>query len=164
VLQESVLLSASITENIAYGRPSAKFVEIMAAARAASAHEFITALPHGYDSVVGERGETLSGGQRQRIAIARALLRDAPIVILDEPLTGLDVASAAVVLAGLRRFTQGRTLIVITHDPNLAAQAENVIALAGGRLVGQRLQAQIATPGLVHGGPVDTGEPEEVAR
>ncbi|OLE13915.1 MAG: hypothetical protein AUI36_39530, partial [Cyanobacteria bacterium 13_1_40CM_2_61_4] len=97
VLQESVLLQASIAENIAYGRPAASFEEIEAAARAANAHNFIMELPERYDTVVGERGETLSGGQRQRIAIARAIVRDAPIVILDEPLTGLDVAAAAAV-------------------------------------------------------------------
>src|SRR5439155_650174 len=85
VVQESVLLQASIAENIAYGRPAARLEEIKTAARAANAHDFIMELPEGYDTVVGERGETLSGGQRQRIAIARAIVRDAPIVILDEP-------------------------------------------------------------------------------
>ncbi|PYO24399.1 MAG: protein tyrosine phosphatase, partial [Candidatus Rokuibacteriota bacterium] len=101
VLQESVLLQASIAENIAYGRPAARLEEIKTAARAANAHDFIMELPEGYDTVVGERGETLSGGQRQRIAIARAIVRDAPIVILDEPLTGLDATAAAVVMEAL---------------------------------------------------------------
>src|SRR5262249_56281942 len=93
VLQESVLLQASIAENIAYGKPGASLEEITTAARAANAHDFIMELPEGYDTVVGERGETLSGGQRQRIAIARAIVRDAPLVILDEPLTGLDATA-----------------------------------------------------------------------
>jgi ABC-type multidrug transport system fused ATPase/permease subunit len=140
VLQESVLLSASIAENIAYGRPSARFVEIVAAAKAASADGFIRELPQGYDTIIGERGETLSGGQRQRIAIARALLRDAPILILDEPLAGLDVEAAAAVLDGVRRRSAGKTLIVITHDPALAAQADEVVVVDGGHV------AQSAAP------------------
>src|SRR5262249_32242737 len=89
MLQETVLLQASIAENIAYGQPSASFEDIVAAARVANAHDFIMALPQGYDTEVGERGETLSGGQRQRLAIARAIIRNAPIIILDEPLAGL---------------------------------------------------------------------------
>ena len=135
VLQESVLLRASVAENIAYGRPSASRQEIVAAARAANAHEFILGLPEGYETVVGERGDTLSGGQRQRLAIARAMLRNAPIVILDEPLTGLDAESAAAVTQALERLVRGKTVIVITHDLTFAKRADRVVVLDGGRIV-----------------------------
>jgi ATP-binding cassette subfamily B protein len=135
VLQESVLLSASLRENIAYGRPSASFREIVAAAKAASAHDFITASPEGYDTVVGERGETLSGGQRQRIAIARAIIRQAPVVILDEPLAGLDAASAAAVMDALDVLMAGRTVLLITHSSRLMERADGVVALEDGQVV-----------------------------
>jgi ATP-binding cassette subfamily B protein len=135
VLQESVLVQASIAENIAYGRPSASFAEIEAAARAANAHEFIQQLPGGYETVVGERGETLSGGQRQRIAIARALVRNAPIVILDEPLTGLDAATAASVTAALERLMAHKTVLIITHHFSTIQHADQIVVLAGGRIV-----------------------------
>ena len=135
VLQESVLFRASIFENIAYGRANATLDEIIAAAKAANAHEFITQLPNGYETEVGERGETLSGGQRQRIAIARAMIRDAPILILDEPLVGLDAASADVVLEALERLTAGRTAIVISHLLSSVQNADHVIVLDSGRVV-----------------------------
>jgi ABC-type multidrug transport system fused ATPase/permease subunit len=135
VLQESVLLSASLHENIAYGRPSASFDEIVAAAKAASAHDFITALPEGYDTIVGERGETLSGGQRQRIAIARAVIRGAPIVILDEPLAGLDAASADAVMDALDELIAGRTVLLITHSSELMGRADDLVMLEGGHVV-----------------------------
>jgi ATP-binding cassette subfamily B protein len=135
VLQESVLLRASIAENIGYGRPSAGEREIVAAAKAANAHEFIMALPHGYETEVGERGETLSGGQRQRIAIARAMVRDAPVVILDEPLTGLDATSAAAVMDALERLMRGKTVLIITHHLSFVQRADQVVVLADGRIV-----------------------------
>lgn len=138
VLQESVLFRASVAENIAYGRPSASQAEIEEAAKASNAHEFIVALPDGYRTEIGERGETLSGGQRQRIAIARAILRDAPIVLLDEPLTGLDEASQGAVLDALDRLTRGRTVVVISHQPSVARRADVVLELDEGRVVGQR--------------------------
>ena len=137
VLQESVLLQASIAENIAYGRPAAAFEEIEAAARAANAHDFIVALPDGYDTVIGERGETLSGGQRQRIAIARAIVRNAPIVILDEPLTGLDAVAAASVAEALERLMKDKTVIVITHQLSNVQRADLVVVLANGRIAQQ---------------------------
>src|SRR5436309_1681669 len=134
VLQESVLLQASIAENIAYGRPAARFEEIEAAARAANADEFIRELPEGYDTVLGERGETLSGGQRQRIAIARAIVRDAPIVILDEPLTGLDAAAAAAVMEALEHLMTGRTVVIITHQLAVVQRADQIVVLADAQI------------------------------
>jgi ABC-type multidrug transport system fused ATPase/permease subunit len=149
VLQESVLLAASVAENIAYGRPSATRTEIVQAARQADAHAFVEALPQGYDTVVGERGETLSGGQRQRIALARAIVREAPIVILDEPLAGLDRASAAEVIAALKRLRVERTLLLVTHDLALARFADRVAVLADGRVVEQGPHAElVAASGL----------------
>jgi ABC-type multidrug transport system fused ATPase/permease subunit len=100
------------------------------AARAAGAHGFISALPDGYDTVVGQRGRLLSGGQRQRISIARAFLRDAPVLILDEPTTGLDAASTDRLLAVIRRFAADHAAIVITHDPRVTAAADDVLRLA----------------------------------
>jgi len=135
VLQESVLLQASIAENIAYGKPAARLEEIKTAARAANAHDFIMELPEGYDTVVGERGETLSGGQRQRVAIARAIVRDAPIVILDEPLTGLDATAAAGVLEALEHLMKRKTVIIITHHLSIVQRAEQIVVLADGKIV-----------------------------
>jgi len=116
LLQDSLVFDASVRDNIAYGRPGASEEEIVAAARAADAHAFVEALPEGYDTRVGQKGRRLSGGQRQRIALARLLLRDAPVVVLDEPLTGLDPAAAGRVRDAVGRVIAGRTAIVITHD------------------------------------------------
>jgi len=135
VFQESVLLRASIAENIAYGRPSATVSEIVAAAKAANAHDFIVQLPEGYDTEVGERGDTLSGGQRQRIAIARAIIRNAPIVIMDEPLAGLDAVSARAVADALEELMRGRTVIIITHQLGSIQRADTVAVMEGGRIV-----------------------------
>jgi subfamily B ATP-binding cassette protein MsbA len=115
VLQDTLLFRATIWENIAYGKPGAPPKEIRRAAELANAHEFIDAMPDGYDTMVGERGVTLSGGQRQRIAIARAVIRDTPILILDEPTAGLDAASEQAVMEALQRLMQGRTSVVIAH-------------------------------------------------
>ncbi|MEX0786577.1 MAG: ABC transporter ATP-binding protein [Dehalococcoidia bacterium] len=140
VLQESLLLRASIADNIAFGRPGADLDDIVAAAKAANAHEFVSALADGYNTEVGERGETLSGGQRQRIAIARAMIRDAPILILDEPLTGLDDESGVAVLEALERLMVGRTVIVITHQMSTVERADYVCVLEHGRLVEEHRQ------------------------
>ena len=135
VLQDSVLFATTLRENIAYGRLDATDDEIEEAARAAGAHDFITRLPEGYETVVGERGATLSGGQRQRIAIARAILRDAAVLVLDEPLNGLDADTANGVSRALARAAQGRTTILITHDMNVLGIADRVIEVRQGRLV-----------------------------
>jgi ATP-binding cassette subfamily B protein len=135
LLQESVLFAASVGENIRYGRLDATMADVEAAARAANAHEFIAALPDGYNTILGSRGNTLSGGQRQRIAIARAMLRDAPIVILDEATTGLDPAGRALVEESLERLTANRTTITITHDSSSVLRADRVLWLEDGRIV-----------------------------
>ncbi|TMR11032.1 ABC transporter ATP-binding protein [Nonomuraea zeae] len=114
--QETLLFSGSVRDNIAYGRPEASLDEVIRAAEVAGVHDFVKLLPQGYDSPVGQRGRLLSGGQRQRIGIARALLRDAPVLVLDEPMNGLDDAMAAQVMKPLRRLMAGRTTLLITHD------------------------------------------------
>lgn len=133
--QEAVLFTGSIRENIRYGRFDATDQEIEAAAIAANAHEFISALPEGYDTIVGERGGTLSGGQRQRVAIARALLRDTPIVVLDEATTGLDPHSAAQVLGAVEKLVEGRTTLAVTHDAEVALRAHRVLWLQDGQVL-----------------------------
>ncbi|MFK7944307.1 MAG: ABC transporter ATP-binding protein [Paracoccaceae bacterium] len=135
VLQDSVLFGSSVRDNIAYGRLDATEDEIIAAAEAAEADSFINALPDGYDTVLGERGETLSGGQRQRIAIARAILRNAPILILDEPLSGLDPVTAKSLLAGLRRASAGCTTLLIAHDDLTLSLADRVLRVEDAKLV-----------------------------
>ncbi len=134
VLQQAILFGATVRENIAYGRPDAADVEIESAAWAANADEFIRDLEDGYDTVIAERGATLSGGQRQRIAIARALVRNAPILILDEPMTGLDVESEGKVREALDRLMSGKTCISITHDLASIEDADLVLLLEEGRV------------------------------
>ncbi len=135
VLQEPVLFSSSIAENIAYARPEATESEVVAAARAANAHEFISRLPDGYDTVVGERGMRLSGGERQRISIARAFLKHAPILILDEPTSSVDMKTEAAILDALVRLARGRTTFVITHRPSALKQCDIIVRMEQGRLV-----------------------------
>jgi ATP-binding cassette subfamily B protein len=134
VLQETLLLDGTIAENILAGRPGATEHQMVAAAVAADAHEFITALPEGYGTRVGQRGRLLSGGQRQRIAIARAMIRDAPVLILDEPTTGLDAQAAARLLTPLRRLMTGRTTIVISHHLTTVTDVDQIIYLDHGRV------------------------------
>jgi ABC-type multidrug transport system fused ATPase/permease subunit len=135
VLQESLVVPGTIRDNIAYGRPEASDEEIVRAAIAADAHGFITALPKGYDTPIGQDGARLSGGQRQRIAIARAMVRDAPILILDEPTTGLDAASSERIMAPLRRLMAGRTTFIVSHNLRTVREATEIAVLDGGRIV-----------------------------
>jgi len=132
VLQDTVLFHGTIRDNIAYGRPNASEEDIVAAAKLANAHEFITDMPHGYETMVGDRGLTLSGGQRQRIGIARAIIRDTPILILDEPTAALDTESERLVIEGLERLMKGRTVITIAHRLSTIRDAHKIIVLKDG--------------------------------
>jgi ATP-binding cassette subfamily B protein len=134
VLQETLLLDGTIAENILAGRPDATEQQVIEAAKAADAHEFITALPEGYATRVGQRGRLLSGGQRQRIAIARAMIRDAPILLLDEPTASLDADAAQRILSPLRRLITGRTTIIISHNLLTVTDADQIIYLEHGRI------------------------------
>ena len=134
VLQEAFLFPMSVADNIAYGRPGASAPEIEAAAKAANVHEFIAALPQGYDTVLGERGATLSGGERQRISIARALLRDAPVLILDEPTSALDAQTEHLILEALERLMAGRTTLLIAHRLSTIRGADRIVVLHEGRV------------------------------
>lgn len=137
VLQDPVLFSASIRENITFGRLGATSAEIEEAARKAQAHEFISALPHGYDTVLGERGVNLSGGQRQRLSIARAFLKDAPVLVLDEPTSALDSQTEQALLACMRELMRGRTTFIIAHRLSTVRQADQIVVLEQGRIVEQ---------------------------
>ncbi|KQP19860.1 ABC transporter transmembrane domain-containing protein [Pseudorhodoferax sp. Leaf265] len=147
VPQDPVLFSTSARENIRYGRPSASDAEVEAAARAAFAHDFIAALPQGYDSFLGERGVRLSGGQRQRIAIARAMLKNAPLLLLDEATSALDAESERMVQAALESAMQGRTTLVIAHRLATVQQADRIVVLEHGRIVEQGTHAALVAAG-----------------
>jgi ATP-binding cassette, subfamily B, bacterial len=135
VLQDPIIFAASLRENIAYGRPDATAADVEAAARAANAHDFIVALPDGYDTIVGERGVTLSGGQRQRIGIARAFVKDAPVLILDEPTSALDADNERAVLDALSRLVRGRTTLIIAHRLSTIRSADRIVVLQDGAIV-----------------------------
>jgi ABC-type multidrug transport system fused ATPase/permease subunit len=135
VLQDTVLLTGSVADNIGYGVDDVDRDRIEAAARMANAHSFISAMSDGYDTALGERGATLSGGQRQRLAIARAFIRETPILILDEPTTGLDLESTQLVVAALRTLMSGKTTIIISHDLDLIQCADRIFVIDGGRIV-----------------------------
>ena len=135
VLQEPVLFAASIAENIAYGKPDASDDEIVAAASAAASHAFISQLPDGYETQVGERGSLLSGGERQRISLARAFLRDSPILILDEPTSSVDVHTEAAIMEATDRLMAGRTTFMIAHRLDTLKSCDMVLVLDQGRLV-----------------------------
>ncbi len=135
VLQDPYLLPLTVAENISFGRPEAQREEVLEAAVAAGADEFICKLPQGYDTVIGERGITLSGGQRQRLAIARAFLRDAPVLILDEPTSALDARTEADLLATLERLKKGRTTFIIAHRLSTIRDADRIVVLKDGKVV-----------------------------
>jgi subfamily B ATP-binding cassette protein MsbA len=150
VLQDNVLFHGTVRENIAYGRPEATEDEIIAAAKIANAHDFISRMPLGYESVVGERGETLSGGQRQRIAIARAVIRNSPILVLDEPTAALDAESEHLVIEALRNLMKGRTVIMIAHRLSTLVDADKIIVLKDGVVVEQGSHAALIARGGVY--------------
>ncbi|MGI8909190.1 MAG: ABC transporter ATP-binding protein [Rubrobacteraceae bacterium] len=135
LFQETLLFDGSVRENIAYGRPDATEEEIVAAARTADANEFIEQLSEGYDTRIGQKGRLLSGGQRQRIAMARAVVRDAPILILDEPTTGLDADTARRMMEPLKRLMEGRATIIVSHDLDAVRDADRIVVLEDGRSV-----------------------------
>ena len=143
VLQDNLLFAASVRENIAHTAPSATPEQIECAARLANAHDFIMELPQGYDTVLGERGVTLSQGQRQRIAIARAAVRKAPVLILDEPMTGLDKKNEQFVLDSLKRLDYGCTTFLITHDLSHAAQADLILYVENGQVLERGTHAEL---------------------
>jgi ABC-type multidrug transport system fused ATPase/permease subunit len=145
--QEPVLFSTTVCDNIAYGRPTAAFNEIAAAAREAEADEFIRQMPQGYDTPIGERGVTLSGGQRQRLALARAFLKNSPILILDEPTTALDAETEAAVLRSLDRLRQGRTVFVVAHRLSTVRQADLLLVMYDGRIVERGRHDELAARG-----------------
>ncbi len=147
VLQESMLFRATIWQNIAYGKPEATREEIVRAAQMANAEEFILRTPEGYDTMVGERGVTLSGGQRQRITIARAIIRDAPILVMDEPSSGLDAASEELVFDALSKLMANRTSIVIAHRLATVSRADVIFVIDGGRVAEQGTHQELLERG-----------------
>ncbi len=150
VFQESFLFSGTIRENIAYGKPGASDSEIQAVARRANAHDFIMAFPQGYDTVIGERGLKLSGGQKQRVAVARAMLKDAPILILDEATSALDTKSERVVQAGLDELMKDRTTLIIAHRLSTIADVDTIITLDHGHVEEMGSPAELAASGGIY--------------
>jgi ATP-binding cassette, subfamily B, bacterial len=150
VLQDTVLFRATIWDNIAYGKPDATAAQIIRAAKLANAHEFIEKMPEEYDTMVGERGATLSGGQRQRIAIARAIIRNTPILILDEPTSGLDSASEQAVIEALDRLMEGRTTMVIAHNLKSVRHADVVFVMQDSELVERGTHEELLAAGGVY--------------
>jgi len=149
VLQDPFIFPISVAENIAYGRPEATREEIVAAAVAASADDFIRRLPEGYDTVVGEKGATLSGGEKQRLSIARAFLKDAPILILDEPTSALDARTESLLLGALDRLMKGRTTFIIAHRLSTIRNVGRILVIENGRIVEQGRHSElIARKGL----------------
>jgi len=143
VLQDAMLFGSTVADNLRYGRLDATIEDVQEAARAAHAHEFITRLPHGYETPLAEAGGSLSGGERQRLSIARALLKDAPILILDEPTSSLDAISEAAVFDAFRRLRQGRTTLVIAHRLSTIRDADRILVLHEGRIAAQGTHTEL---------------------
>jgi ATP-binding cassette subfamily B protein len=147
VPQDPVIFAASARDNIRFGRLDASDAEVEAAARAAAAHDFIAALPEGYDSFVGERGVMLSGGQKQRIAIARAILRDAPVLLLDEATSALDAESERAVQGAVDQMRAGRTTLIVAHRLATVKKADRIVVLEAGRIVAQGTHDDLVAQG-----------------
>ena len=140
-------MDGTVRDNIAYGLPGATDAQVERAAREADAHDFIVALPEGYDTRIGERGRQLSGGQCQRLAIARAMLRNAPVLVLDEPTTGLDAGSADRILEPLRRLMAGRATVIVSHNLSTVREATEIVVLDHGRVVERGTHLQLLRRG-----------------
>jgi ABC-type multidrug transport system fused ATPase/permease subunit len=160
VLQEPIIFSGTLRENIAYGRPGATEDDVVAASRAADLHDFIAALPDAYHTEVGERGVRLSGGQRQRLSIARAFLKDAPILILDEPTSNLDATTERQIFTSLDRLARGRTTLVISHRLATVQRADRIVVLADGQVVEQGTHEAL----LARGGAYASLHADQVGR
>ena len=163
VLQDALVLPATIRENISYGRPDATMNEIRQAARMAGADSFITELPDGYDTVLAEGGQNLSGGQRQRLAIARALLSDAPILVMDEPTAALDRESEQSVMDSIVAQRGHRSVILVTHSLSAAARCDRVFVMQAGRIVERGTPAELMNRGGVFAELVKSGETDTEA-
>jgi ABC-type multidrug transport system fused ATPase/permease subunit len=143
VLQEPLLFSGTVAENIRYGRLDSTMDEVVQAARSAGAHEFIEGLPQGYDTQLGERGAQLSGGERQRICVARAFVKDAPILILDEPTSSIDSKTESTILDSLERLMAGRTSFMIAHRLSTIRRADKIVVIDRGRIVEQGTHSEL---------------------
>jgi ABC-type multidrug transport system fused ATPase/permease subunit len=150
VPQESVLFHRTLRENIAYGKPDAHDIEIQKAAKLAQAHDFIMALPKGYETMVGERGVKLSGGERQRVAIARAILKNAPILVLDEATASLDSESEVAIQKALHELMQGKTVIAIAHRLSTLREMDRIIVLDKGQIVEEGTHEQLLKKGGIY--------------
>ncbi len=150
VLQDTVLFRGTILENIAFGRPGATRAEVVEAARLANADEFISRMPNGYDTMIGERGLTLSGGQRQRIGIARVMVRNSPILLLDEPTAALDSESEKLVIDALEKLMKGRTVIMIAHRLSTIRDADQIIVISGGVVAESGTHDQLLALGKIY--------------
>jgi subfamily B ATP-binding cassette protein MsbA len=152
VLQDTAIFRGTVAENIAYGRPSASASEIAEAAQLANAHEFIKQMPEGYQTLVGERGTTLSGGQRQRIGVARAFIRNSPVLILDEPTAALDVEAEGRVMEGLMRLMRGKTVIMIAHRLATLEAADKIVVLKNGTVAEEGGHRTLMSRGGIYAG------------
>ena len=150
VSQSVFMFPGTVRENIAYGRPGASEAEIEDAAKLAEAHEFISALPNGYETVVGEQGQKLSGGQRQRISLARAVLKDAPVLILDEATSAVDNETEAAIQRSMRKIAEGRTTLVIAHRLSTIRHADQIVVLEAGRVIEQGRHDELLAKGGVY--------------
>jgi ATP-binding cassette subfamily B protein len=159
ILQDPVVFSATVAENIAYGRPEASREEVLRAARAAMAHDFIMALPNGYDTPIGEGGCRLSGGERQRLAIARAFLKDAPVLIFDEPTSAVDVHTEREIMDATAQLVQGRTTFVIAHRLSTVRNCDLLLVLKQGRLQAVTSDFELAMRALADDPAASVGAP-----